>query len=267
MRNHGVLKFFAIALCALCLLGAVASGGGLLLMAGQLIPGESPADKQERHLTAQMENYGAEIVSRYVAGLQKDADEEFLAHYYYHINDIYGDWDVNYEIRDAKGKLLQKQEDAEGTTVEKTFQITKGSCTYPKILAGPLTAEVGAKSDEILALWGEETPKEDFFDRMYVIQYYYATQLENGDQILGIRLEDQEYIYKIRRVPAEETYTVTLRLNDRSGELYREQKATDILQFIWERQTLCAGVLGGSLLLFAVLAVYLCMAAGHKPGR
>ena len=81
---------------------------------------------------------------------------------------------------------------------------------------------------------------------MYVIQDYYATQLENGDQILGIRVEDQEYIYKIRRVPVEETYTVTLRLNDRSGELYREQKATDILQFIWERQTLCAGVLGAA---------------------
>ena len=268
MRNHGILKFFAIALCALCLLGAVASGGGLLLMAGlYLNPGESPADQQERHLTAQMENYGAEIVSRYVAGLQKDADEEFLAHYYYHINDIYGDWDMNYEIRDAKGKLLQKQEDVEGTTVEKTFQIAKGRATYPKILKGPLTAEVGAESDEILALWGEETPKDGFFDMMHVIQYYYATQLENGDQILGIRVEDQEYIYKIRRVPVEEPYTVTLRLNDRSGELYREQKATDILQFIWERQTLCAGVLGGSLLLFAVLAVYLCMAAGHKPGR
>lgn len=267
MRNHVIFKFLAIALCALCLMGAIVSGGGLLLMAGQLIPGESPADKQERHLTAQMENYGAEIVSRYVAGLQKDADEEFLAHYYYHINDIYGDWDVNYEIRDAKGKLLQKQEDVEGTTVEKTFQIAKGRATYPKILKGPLTAEVGAESDEILALWGEETPKDGFFDMMHVIQYYYATQLENGDQILGIRVEDQEYIYKIRRVPVEEPYTVTLRLNDRSGELYREQKATDILQFIWERQTLCAGVLGGSLLLFAVLAVYLCMAAGHKPGR
>lgn len=266
MRNHVIFKFLAIALCALCLMGAIVSGGGLLLMAGQLIPGESPADKQERHLTAQMENYGAEIVSRYVAGLQKDADEEFLAHYYYHINDIYGDWDVNYEIRDAKGKLLQKQEDVEGTTVEKTFQIAKGRATYPKILKGPLTAEVGAESDEILALWGEETPKDGFFDMMHVIQYYYATQLENGDQILGIRVEDQEYIYKIRRVPVEEPYTVTLRLNDRSGELYREQKATDILQFIWERQTLCAGVLGGSLLLFAVLAVYLCMAAGRKPG-
>ena len=166
MRNHGVLKFFAIALCALCLLGALASGGGLLLMAGMhLNPGESPADQQERHLTAQMENYGADIVSRYVAGLQKDGDEEFLAHYYYRLNQNY-DWDVNYEIRDAKGKLLQKQEDVEGTTVEKTFQITKGSCTYPKILAGPLTAEVGAESDEILALWGKETPKEGFFDMM-----------------------------------------------------------------------------------------------------
>lgn len=268
MRNHGVLKFFAIALCALCLLGAVVSGGGLLLMAGMhLNPGESPADQQERHLTAQMENYGAKIVSRYVAGLQKGADEEFIAHYYYHMNEIYRDWVVNYEIRDGKGKLLQKQEDEEGTTTVKTFQIAKGSATYPKILKGPLTAEVGAESDEILALWGEETPKDGFFDMMYVIQDYYATQLENGDQILGIRVEDQEYIYKIRRVPVEETYTVTLRLNDRSGELYREQKATDILQFIWERQTLCAGVLGGSLLLFAVLAVYLCMAAGHKPGR
>ena len=266
MRNHVIFKFLAIALCALCLMGAIVSGGGLLLMAGQLIPGESPADKQERHLTAQMENYGAEIVSRYVAGLQKGADEEFIAHYYYHINGIYGDWAVNYEIRDAKGKLLQKQEDAEGTTTEKTFQITKGSCIYPKILAGPLKAEVGEESDEILALWGKETPKDGFFDMMYVIQYYYATQLENGDQILGIRVEDQEYIYKIRRVPVEETYTVTLRLNDRSGELYRQQKATDILQFIWERQTLCAGVLGGSLLLFAALAVYLCMAAGRKPG-
>ena len=132
MRNHGILKFFAIALCALCLLGAVASGGGLLLMAGlYLNPGESPADQQERHLTAQMENYGAEIVSRYVAGLQKDADEEFLAHYYYHINDIYGDWDMNYEIRDAKGKLLQKQEDVEGSTVEKSFQFAIGRASYP----------------------------------------------------------------------------------------------------------------------------------------
>ena len=265
MRNRVIFKFLAIALCALCLMGAIVSGGSLVVLAGQLIPGESPADKQERHLTAQMENYGAEIVSRYVAGLQKGADEEFIAHYYY-INEIYGDWAVNYEIRDAKGKLLQKQEDAEGTTTEKTFQITKGSCIYPKILAGPLKAEVGEESDEILALWGKETPKDGFFDMMYVIQYYYATQLENGDQILGIRVEDQEYIYKIRRVPVEETYTVTLRLNDRSGELYRQQKATDILQFIWERQTLCAGVLGGSLLLFAALAVYLCMAAGRKPG-
>lgn len=27
MRNHGILKFFAIALCALCLLGAVPPAG------------------------------------------------------------------------------------------------------------------------------------------------------------------------------------------------------------------------------------------------
>ena len=34
MRNHVIFKFLAIALCALCLMGAIVSGGSLVVLAG-----------------------------------------------------------------------------------------------------------------------------------------------------------------------------------------------------------------------------------------
>ena len=33
MRNHVIFKFLAVALCALCLMGAIVSGGSLIMLA------------------------------------------------------------------------------------------------------------------------------------------------------------------------------------------------------------------------------------------
>ena len=46
MRNHVIFKFLAVALCALCLMGAIVSGGSLVVLAGLgLQDGQSPREK------------------------------------------------------------------------------------------------------------------------------------------------------------------------------------------------------------------------------
>ena len=56
MRNHVIFKFLAIALCALCLMGVIVSGGSLVVLAGLgLQDGQSPREKWHEELESNLQ--------------------------------------------------------------------------------------------------------------------------------------------------------------------------------------------------------------------
>lgn len=59
-------------------------------------------------------------------------------------------------------------------------------------------------------------------------------------------------------------YTVSLTLQE---PVMRHSELTDALRLLWSYRNALFGILAVSVLLFAVCAVYLCCAAGRKPGR
>ena len=59
-------------------------------------------------------------------------------------------------------------------------------------------------------------------------------------------------------------YTVSLTLQE---PVMRHSELTDALRLLWSYRNALFGILAVNLLLFAVCAVYLCCAAGRKPGR
>ena len=80
MRNHVIFKFLAIALCALCLMGAIVSGGSLIMLASlELEDGQSPREKQWESLEQNLQWDARSYVARYVTREKGAVDETFLA--------------------------------------------------------------------------------------------------------------------------------------------------------------------------------------------
>ena len=67
MKNHVIFKFLAVALCALCLMGAIVSGGSLIMLASlELEDGQSPREKQQESLEQNLQWDARSYVARYV---------------------------------------------------------------------------------------------------------------------------------------------------------------------------------------------------------
>jgi len=77
------------------------------------------------------------------------------------------------------------------------------------------------------------------------------------DRELGEQMS-ADYVY----VPLED-YTVELYLAPKAGWIF----AWNLMAFAYQNRVMLTVVFGVSLLLFALLAVYLCCAAGHTPGK
>ena len=84
--------------------------------------------------------------------------------------------------------------------------------------------------------------------------------------MFAIDYKDGWNIYKIQDVPLKENYTVVIHADLTAGDNALEARLFSLMDGVWRHQGQIAALLGVSLGAFALLAVYLCCAAGHKPG-
>ena len=266
MRNHVVFKFLAIVLCALCLMTALVSGGSLLaLMSMDLGENTSPYQGFLQSWQANLEWYAPAIAGRYAASHAPNADEELLDAYYGYLNPANASLlrNMNYELLDSKGKELERKADQKGNFTDFTIQVPKGDgTTYPEVLSGPVHVET---AEELYAvcreLAGKNSDEEEMDD---LIGNQGRMELSDGKYVYDVASPDGWNVYLIQEVPLDRDYTVVLHKElDDDAEI----KALSVLDGVWRHQTQVVALLGGSLVLFGLLAVYLCCAAGHKPGQ
>ena len=265
MKNHGIFKGLAIVLCALCLMSAALSGGSLMILAA-LDLGEdlSPSQRFLQDREESMNWVAGALAARYAAKTAPKADEALVEEYYGYL-DRNATWEnANYEILDSKGKVLERRDDQRGSFTDFTFRVAKGDRTYVEVLEGPIyaqTMEAGQQAARKLA--GRDASEEDFFPGNY---FPIREELADGGSIYAIDYKDGWNIYKIQDVPLKENYTVVIHADLTAGDNALEARLFSLMDGVWRHQGQIAALLGVSLGAFALLAVYLCCAAGHKPG-
>lgn len=265
MKNHGIFKGLAIVLCALCLMSAALSGGSLMILAA-LDLGEdlSPSQRFLQDREESLNWVAGALAARYAAKTAPKADEALVEEYYGYL-DRNATWEnANYEILDSKGKVLERRDDQTGSFTDFTFRVAKGDRTYVEVLEGPIyaqTMEAGQQAARKLA--GKDASEEDFFPGNY---FPIREELADGGCIYAIDYKDGWNIYKIQDVPLKENYTVVIHADLTAGDNALEARLFSLMDGVWRHQGQIAALLGVSLGAFALLAVYLCCAAGHKPG-
>lgn len=265
MKNHGIFKGLAIVLCALCLMSAALSGGSLMILAA-LDLGEdlSPSQRFLQDREESMNWIAGALAERYAAKTAPKADETLVEQYYGYL-DRNATWEnANYEILDSKGKVLERRDGQTGSFTDFTFRVAKGDRTYVEVLEGPIYAQtMEAAQQAARKLAGKDASEEDFFPGNY---FPIREELADGGSIYAIDYKDGWNIYKIQDVPLKETYTVVIHADLTAGDNALEARLFSLMDGVWRHQGQIAALLGVSLGAFALLAVYLCCAAGHKPG-
>lgn len=265
MKNHGIFKGLAIILCALCLMSAALSGGSLMILAA-LNLGEdlSPSQRYLQDREESLNWIAGVLAERYAAKTAPKADEALVEQYYGYLDRNTALENANYEILDSKGKVLERRDDQRGSFTDFTFRVAKGDRTYVEVLEGPIyvqTMEEGQQAARKLA--GKDASEEDFFPGNY---FPIREELADGGSIYAIDYKDGWNIYKIQDVPLKENYTVVIHADLTAGDNALEARLFSLMDGVWRHQGQIAALLGVSLVAFALLAVYLCCAAGHKPG-
>ncbi len=246
MKNHVIFKFLAVALCALCLMGAIVSGGSLIMLASlELEDGQSPRDKQQESLEQDLQWDARSYVARYVTRKKGVTDETFLARRYSSLN-------YDYQIRDSKGKVVDESFTPAISFTEFTCTVYAGTVSYDAAVSGPVYAK-----------WPDWEQTREAMAEEYRTEHPDADFVTVG---FGVPDTNGENYYIVEERPITEDYTVVFHIDTTSLGSIQEQRPWAIADALWRHETTVVAVLGISLALFAALAVYLCMTAGRKPG-
>lgn len=293
MKYHISLKFIAVALASLCLLSSLASGIGILALAANDLYENSLEDLHEADMAQQRQELAVNLVHRYasleLAGLPEAYLNSYHGTYWMYEPFQYGHY--FYVIRNERGAVVWNTTADIDLDGMKSYQIKVTNLNYRRPV--DVLPEENAFLPEPTELLTDEEPQwqetewagdEDFAsvppteipETEYALEdaetdatevpsalmsaaftgpmvYFDSYFDEDGKQV--------ELAYTYAELPP---YTVTLYLMDDAAP---EEQIWSVLTAVWQYRMQLFYVLGVSLLLFAVFAVYLCCAAGHKPGR
>lgn len=245
MRNHVIFKFLAIALCALCLMGAIVSGGSLVVLAGLgLQDGQSPREKWRADLEDNLQWQARNYVARYAAQAEGQADQAF-------VNRRYSEPAYDYQIKDSKDDVVAESITMTGDFTEFVYTVNAGTVNYEFPVSEGVTSKF---------LDREEIQKQ-------LMEKY---QTEYPDEELQIRSfwvsDDTSIFYVIQEQPTKQDYTVVFHIANSGLGGTQPDRLWSLADAVWRHELEVSVALGVCLVLFAALAVYLCMAAGRKPG-
>ena len=276
------VKFLAVALCALALLTAVTGGLGLVCVAAlELKENGSVQSLYEQEIRGRLEIVGQDIIQRYASQTLGLCPERLLDAMTMEAEDLlrsrnFRPEEVGYELLDEGGRTLASTPNPK--EVHQTYEISGLSAEYYTLVAGPVAVESREAAEEALrkamgTAYQQKTEaaaptsgrKEE--DTVEETQAAAAADLQQGDMdayvILGTTMDSGKRNYYACREEVSPSYTLVFRLSDSAFE---ESRMWELLELCWRYQNALAVALGVGLLLFAALAVYLCTAAGRKPG-
>ena len=245
MRNHVIFKFLAIALCALCLMGAIASGGSLVVLAGLgLQDGQSPREKWRADLEDNLQWQARNYVARYAAQAEGQADQAF-------VNQRYSEPAYDYQIKDSKDDVVAESITMTGDFTEFVYTVNAGTVNYEFPVSEGVTSKF---------LDREEIQKQ-------LMEKYQTEYPDEELQIPSFWVSDDTFIfYVIQEQPTKQDYTVIFHIANSGLGGIEADRLWSLADAVWRHELEVSVALGVCLVLFAALAVYLCMAAGRKPG-
>ena len=245
MRNHVIFKFLAIALCALCLMGAIVSGGSLVVLAGLgLQDGQSPREKWREELENNLQWQARNYVARYAAQAEGQADQAF-------VNRRYSEPAYDYQIKDSKDDVVAESITMTGDFTEFVYTVNAGTVNYEF----PVSEGVTSKFPN----W-EET-------REQLAEEYQKEHPDEEFRVSGFRGSDNtEIYYVVQEQPTKQDYTVVFHIANSGLGGTLADRLWSMADAVWRHELEVSVALGVCLVLFAALAVYLCIAAGRKPG-
>ncbi len=245
MRNHVIFKFLAIALCALCLMGAIVSGGSLVVLAGLgLQDGQSPREKWRADLEDNLQWQARNYVARYAAQAEGQADQAF-------VNRRYSEPAYDYQIKDSKDDVVAESITMTGDFTEFVYTVNAGTVNYEFPVSEGVTSKF---------LDREEIQKQ-------LMEKYQTEYPDEELQIPSFWVSDDTSIfYVIQEQPTKQDYTVVFHIANSGLGGTLADRLWSMADAVWRHELEVSVALGVCLVLFAALAVYLCMAAGRKPG-
>lgn len=245
MRNHVIFKFLAIALCALCLMGAIVSGGSLVVLAGLgLQDGQSPREKWRADLEDNLQWQAQDCVARYAAQAEGQADQAF-------VNRCYSDPSYDYQIKDSKDNVVAESITMTGGFSEFVYAVNAGTVNYEFPVSEGVTSKFLDREEiqeQLMEKYQTEYPDEEL-------------------QISSFWVSDDTFIfYVIQEQPTKQDYTVVFHIANSGLGGTQADRLWSLADAVWRHELEVSVALGVCLVLFAALALYLCMAAGRKPG-
>ncbi len=244
MKNHIAFKFIAVLLCALTMLTAILSVIGIVLLESQELYEQDLEQEFALREESVYTSIARELARNYASQTLGGCDEALIdALYGTDWQDVYlKDGYFFYTIRDAAGNEYSTYS---GQSVEDTFTVTVDFGSYIRQIA-VVESKYGDDNIGSPLIVPTDTSSESEYDTIHI----YSDKL-------GIYLA-----YQFEWVDMAEV-TVTLYLMEGAR---KDANAYEWALLLWNNRYNLFYILAGSLLVFAIGAVYLCCAAGRKPG-
>lgn len=245
MRNHVIFKFLAIALCALCLMGAIVSGGSLVVLASlDLQNGQSPREKWRSDLEDNLRWQAQNYVARYAAQAEGQADQAF-------VNRRYSEPAYDYQIKDSKDNVVAESITMTGGFTEFAYTVNAGTVNYEFPVSEGVTSKFLDREEiqeQLMEKYQTEYPDEE----LQIPSFWVS--------------DDTSIFYVVQEQPTKQDYTVVFHIANSGLGGTLADRLWSMADAVWRHELEVSVALGVCLVLFAALAVYLCMAAGRKPG-
>ena len=299
MKNHIAFKFLAVLLASLFLLSAAVSAAGIIALAAlDLDPGQTVEQRFEEEMEHRWSSSADDIARRYASLTLGNAPERL-------VDNWYGRWYNNYpgiqgyRLEDADGNLLESEGTPEDgtactyTVVTEYMQVTgagpEDSTEAPEETLPETSPDGQVRTEETVPT--ETAAEEDAPDTAPETGTDEATippeealpeQMDDAVEATAItetepvwdEADDNIYYYPDDNGERQSLhytweqapeYRVTVYVSREYADMNRNPAWQLVgLVYTWRTQLMVG--LGVSILLFALLAVYLCCAAGRKPG-
>lgn len=282
MKNHIAFKFIAIVLCAAMLALSLGCGAAVAVLADNGLFDRSIEQMRQDRLDSACWDMAYYIASDYVLENLSNCPEEVLAmtgayserdqFLYSGYAQVFKDGQWYYTLQNKHGRTLAGDRDIpEGLT---TFEATI-SWSYP-VEVGMSTMYVEEEAttafDATAAVWDEEaeelgTTPAVAADSNLAEAAEASTEVVYTDYeyVQEVWMDDQTYALYYLRTENSPEYTVTLYLTEDAFPIY---EAADwmFMELAQQYRYYLIGGLVAGVLLVAISLVYLCCAAGRKPG-
>jgi len=302
LKNHIAVKFLAVFLAALSLFAAIGSGTCIIGLTGMDLYEQSVDDLMEEKFHNNRQSLAVHLLHQYASLKLGNIPEAYFQDYgdYHWVYDNFRYGSYFYEIRDEKRNLVEStlEDMPEGAQyTEHVHTVTELNYRCLLGIVDRFRGESESDTADATTFQAEEpteapapntdptnaTVPQPFETEVTVPPVTVPMTAMNSDGTVTeasgtIRILSEDDIYTASYFDPEQQdwvdftfyyselppYTVTLYL---LPDAVTEEPVWDILQQIWIYRYEMFYVLGISLLLFAICAVYLCCAAGKKPGR